>query len=239
MGTEKKWMQTRAGLLPSDKEVPYTITTDDVQEYLAKKLAVVSAAAKRDGNRQIPEINFQVVTADMGAKNYRPLILMLPQEALGDRAKSDYSEPTILDIGSDSDSGRKVWINPDYFKVLMKPYMYNKDDRSAFSTAKFRSDIQISHAESKRLAQMSIPSVYKLNGQKYVGVLIDPMKIFHDMLEVSGDNRPFTVAVKKFKKLRSGGYRFNIIRRVNGGGKKGFRSGSIAEELSRKMRSVR
>jgi hypothetical protein len=69
-----------------------------------------------------------------------------------------------------------------------------------------------------------------------VTFLIDPIRVFHDMLVMENNNANFKVEIENWQKIRSGEFRYDMKRIIRKNkGKKGG-GNSIADEVNRKMR---
>ena len=78
---------------------------------------------------------------------------------------------------------------------------------------------------------MRLPKILEFSGnQKCVTFMLDPVRLFHDMLVIEGDNRPFFIEIEHWQRQGQGQYRYDIIRRIpNGKGKKKYEDNRAAE----------
>ena len=223
-------LETRAGLTPNERELPYSITTSDVESYLQKKVSVVT---NRDGGG---DVNVRVYTTEAG-KAFLPFVVILPLDVLennGKKIKKDM--PTIFNTREESG----VASMKSSFYKLFAPYVYTKDDESAFFSDDWRRARHVNRETSPVLKSLRTPKVTSMeNGNiQVVSFMIDPLRVFHDMLQME-DGRTFRVDIQGWQKIQTGEYRYDVTRCVNKGkGGKKYRD-TLADELNRKMRGNR
>ena len=67
--------------------------------------------------------------------------------------------------------------------------------------------------------------------------LVDPVRVFYDMLVFDNNNTNFRIEIRSWQKIRSGEFRYEVRRIINKKkGKKGNGGNNIADEINRKMR---
>ena len=222
---------TRAGLAPNERELPYSITTSDVESYLQGKIDIV---ANRDGGSGV---NVRVYTTEP-SKTFLPFVVLLPLDVLESEGKKNKNQvPSIFNTSDDTGSAN---LKKPYYDVF-SPYIYNKRDEGAFFADDWRRRCNISRETSPVLKSLRTPKVSSMeNGNiRVVSFMIDPLRVFHDMLTIQNDNRSFKVAITGTQKIQTGEYRYDISRIVTKGkGGKKYRD-TLANELNRKMRGNR
>ena len=222
---------TRAGLIPNERELPYSITTTDVESYLQSKVDIV---ANGDGGSGV---NVRVYTTEAG-KEFLPFVVILPLDVLDDEGKkSKKNLPSIFDTKGESGVAN---MKDKYYKVF-SPYIYTKEDESAFFSEDWRRARRVNRETSPVLKSLRQPKVTAMeNGNvKVVSFMIDPIRIFHDMLSLANDNRSFRICINGWQKIQTGEFRYDVSRIVNKGkGGKKYRD-TFADELNRKMRGNR
>ena len=129
-------------------------------------------------------------------------------------------------------------INNVIYNVL-NPYMYNRVDRESFGTRLMKNTLKMSREKIYRIQEWSTPTVFntKRNVPTSVVLLIDPIRIFYDMLKYVGNEpaKPFRIVVEDTKKRENGYYKY-YIRREEITPKKEKKD--LAVELERRMRSI-
>ena len=222
---------TRAGLTPNERELPYSITTSDVESYLQTKVDVVSNRVGDSG------VNVRVYTTEAG-KEFLPFVVILPLDVLENEGKKSRKEiPSIFDTKGESGVAN---MKDTYYQVFSS-YIYTKDDESAFFSEDWRRARRVNRETSPVLKSLRTPKVTSMeNGNvKVVSFMIDPIRIFHDMLTLANDNRSFRICINGWQKIQTGEYRYDVSRVVNKGkGQKKYRD-TLADELNRKMRGNR
>lgn len=202
-----KEFQTRAGIEPSQTSLPFTITTEQVRDYLQKKLDIVV-------NKGLPEdskISINVYTTEAGV-NFLPFVVILPEEAENrDSAKASNNIPMIFNT---KEIEKTVKLKDPIYK-LFSSYAYNKKDKEAFFSDDWRRIRRVSRNTSSMLKQLSEPKKVNIRNASCIALLVDPIRVFHDMLIMQNDNRDFMVEIVKWQKIRSGEYRYDIKRVIN------------------------
>lgn len=225
--------KTRAGIQPSEKELPFSITTTEVEEYMQRKLNVVVNGMRQNGLYKGDDMEVKVVTVEMGSK-FVPFTVVLPMNVLRDKKKNRPNDE--LSIFNPKDSDATVNIHEPIMKMFAS-YVFDKADGEAFYSADWRRARGVSTTTSAVLKRNRLPRVQKLNNgsMERVTFLIDPIRVFHDMLMMENNNTNFRVEIENWQKIRSGEFRYDMKRVINN--KKGKKGGNnFAEELNRKMR---
>lgn len=234
--------QARSGLRPNEKNLPYTITTQNVRDYLQGKFDVIvdkMNQANRDEHQK--RIDIKIFTTEAGGA-FLPFIIMLPLDVLARSNKNNSdTEPAIFHPEEDEDTD-VVSLKNEFFQLL-KIYAFSKEDESAFFSDDWRRQRKVSRETSRNLKSLRTPKLnrYGSGGDKvpYVIMLLDPIRIFHDMLIFSDNQTDFTVEIKSWQRLQKGGeYSYDVIRRMFGKGKKKY-STQYVDEINKMLRQHR
>ena len=224
--------KTRAGIQPSEQELPFSITTTDVEQYMQRKLNVVVNGMRQNGLYHGDDIEVKVVTVEMGS-NFIPFTVVLPMNVLKERKRRPKEE---LSIFNPKDNDATISIHEPIMKMFAS-YTFDKADGEAFFSADWRRARGVSTTTSAVLKNNRLPRIQKLNNgsMEKVTFLIDPIRVFHDMLMMENNNTNFMIEIKNWQKIRSGEYRYDMKRVINK--KKGKKGGNLlADEINRKMR---
>ena len=232
-------LRTRAGITPNEAELPFSITTRQVEDYLQRKVDIVMNRGANNGETREP-IEVRVYTTEAG-KSFLPFVIVLPIDALEDTGKKNKNNKkkmaAIFDTKSSEGTGN---MKPALYE-LFRSYTYTKEDESAFFSEDWRRARRVNRETSPVLKGLRTPKVTTMNdgNLQVVSFMIDPLRVFHDMLKMEGDNRSFKVEVQGWQKIQTGEYRYDVLRAVTKGkrGKK-YRD-TFADELNRKMRGNR
>jgi hypothetical protein len=227
--------KTRAGIRPSEKELPFSITTADVEEYLQRKLNVVVNGMRKDSNYTGEDIEVKVITVEMGSK-FIPFTVVLPMSVLTNKRKRQPKEE--LSIFNPKDSDATVTIYEPIMRMFSS-YTFDKADGEAFFSSDWRRARGVSTTTSAVLKRNRVPRVQKLNNgtMERVTFLIDPIRVFHDMLVMDDNATNFRIEIDDWQKIKSGEFRYDMTRVVSK--KKGKKGGNnFADELNRKMRGL-
>lgn len=228
---------TRSGLRPNDEELPFVITTSDVEKYLQTKVDTILETMHRDGKRRdLNHIDVRVYTTEAGSR-FVPFIVVLPLDVLEGNKRASNSEPSIFNPKSDDRTATMI----NEFYHLFAGYIFNRDDEKClFSDEHWRRERGVSRQTSDMLKSMRRPKVSTLgprdNRVQAVMFLIDPIRIFHDMLIISSRSSEFRINITGWKKIKNGEFDY-VVKRTENDGKHGKKKKvEWADELNRKMR---
>jgi hypothetical protein len=237
-GAKNMANENRAKIMPNTKEVPFTITTPQVETYLQDKFAVV---AKGMGV-EAPEV--AVVTLDAG-RRFKPFLIAISTNILenyeNDNSNNKRNERE-LDMFHPQENSRETVRLKDPYHKLLRLYTYDKEDGHTFDKNLWRNPMGVKPDAVGILKSLRVPSVSRYaNGSiERVTALIDPVRVFHDMLTVESDRRNFFIDIKETSEIRTGEWKYEVLRSVHGSKKGGSDSTTeIAIELNRKLRSRR
>lgn len=225
-------LSTRAGLLPNERELPFSITTSDVESYLQSKIDVVNA---KEGSNTV----VRVYTTEV-SRSFLPFVVVLPLDVIADgEDKKNDNNVSSLFVNNDDDS-KRVNLKEPYFKIF-EPFIYNKNDENMFFADSWRREHDISRDKSPVLKSQRTAKINSLeNGRlKVVTFMIDPLRVFHDMLIIPTDNRQFAVQIDDWQKIQTGEFRFELVRNIRKGKNGKKYKNTVAEELNRVMRGNR
>lgn len=212
-------MKTRAGLLPDDDKVPYSIKTAQIIKYLQNKVDIMIA----DINNHLPEntpplgdIPLKGYTIKYTSTHY-PIILIMPNNVEYNpnrKAKKKNNGPRTADVDisqdvSDEDNGsdKLTLLRPMY--EILQPYMYPK---GFFRDHNRCQQMHLSNQQREQCNRFATPKRAKQKGGGSIMLMLDPFAIIHEMLEVEGDLRAFYVMMSDPQKLQDGEYKYNVKR---------------------------
>lgn len=207
-------VKTRAGVMPVENEIPYSITTEEVEQFLQKKFNSLAELARKNGT-DAENIKVMLFTSDCG-KKLKPFIVLLPTSVLASKKdKGNNQELSMFNPDSSEKSVRlKQWVYE-----LLNCYQYDKTDKQLFFNQAWRRQVGISMHTAHILKANCFPHIQKFNkGRiKYVTCLLDPVRIFHDMLgDVENPKAQFDTWIGKTEKIRLTSYRYDVYRTVKG-----------------------
>lgn len=228
----EKNFQTRAGVAPSESGLPFSITTDDVEKYLQSKVDVVCNRISKDTNEKL-SVDIKLYTTEAG-KKFLPFVVILPLDVLKSKGKKKNNEPDIFNPKDDDRSANMR----DEIATLFGAYAFNKDDQKAFFSDDWRRRCGVLRETSSSLASLRTAKVTTLDNNKMhvVVFMIDPLRVFHDMLIMPNDKRQFRVDIDSWKKLRTGCYQYNLKRNINSGKNNRKYRDELYNELNRRIR---
>ena len=235
---------TRSGKSPDDEKLPFSFSTTEIEAYLQKKLDVALAGVAKANNTTPDKIEARLYTTEAGKPDdkgfgFLPIMVILPLDALEDRrsAKKNQKIESIFD--TKSEDGTANLKRPVY--EVLSAYTFDKYDAGSFKSNAWQREHHVSHETAQYLLSMRTPKVIRMNGGKtqVIGILIDPVRILHDMVKIEGDNRNYHVSLYKYKKYHTGEYLYILDRVVNKSKNNKKYESTFADELNRKMRGYR
>lgn len=225
-------INTKAGIRPDENELPFSISTQQVEEYLQSR---VDSMLGRIGSNQ--EVSVIVRTTEPG-KNFIPFMVILPTSVRADSGGKNGEKkiPSIFRKGDNDDDGATVPIKNEYYQIF-NPYVYSKGDEQAFFSEDWRRARRVNRETSNILKTYRTPKATKLNNgkDKAIMFMLDPMRVFHDMLTIDNDNRSFKVEIVSVRKIQDGNYIYKVNRVLDKNNKKKYKY-TLIDELNRKMR---
>ena len=231
--------ETRAGLTPSVNRLPYVITTSIAEEYLQKKLNVVVNDSRRSGIYTGDDITLRLVTVEMGSK-FVPFTVVLPTDVLvqSQKKRQNNNRNELSVFNPRENDGTANVIKP--IMSFFASYMYDKSDGDAFYSPDWRRARGVSTTISAVLKSNRLPKITRFDrGQmEKVTFLIDPVRVFFDMLKIDGLPSDYRIDIVDWQKQKSGEYRYAVERVLNREKKKGKGGNNLADQLSRKMRGL-
>lgn len=229
--------KTRAGLVPVlPSEVPYSITTAMAEDHLQRILNKVSAGARSMG-ANVPDITITLHTLEC-SKKFRPLFLMMPTSALAESSKNEKkkNEPSIFNTSNNGEQNAKL--HKPLFEAI-KPFLYTKGDVEAFTKSpNIRRTLRIDSYAAYNIKNFHMPKVQTFNNgrDEYVVVVIDPIRLFHQMLETDSDpkggNRGYDVEIGLSENIRQGNFKYEVFKVFTNNGKKKNKNKSDRDKVN-------
>lgn len=225
-------IKTRSGLMPTHTEIPYTVTTAKVEEYLQGKINLATKGSS--------DVIINAMTIQPG-KKFAPIMVFFPESAsnAGRNQNNNSSELSVFQ----GESSEKIQLDQRIYRAIV-PYMYNKEDENAFFSADWRRRVGVPSTMSQSLKAYRKPHIQRFQNVKIklIGIMLDPIRIFHDMLASidpeEARRERFNVFVEKLEKIDNANYTYTITRerQDHKGGKNKDLVSIISNELSRKMK---
>lgn len=221
-------IKTRAGIVPSNKALPFSVTTSEVEEYLQKRVdSMVNSS-----NGKIPKVNIKIYSTESG-RSFIPFVVILPLSILSSVVKEEDND--IEYIFNQKNEDRNVNIHPAYYK-LFSSYVYDKNDEEAFFSDAWRRQVGVFKNTSYTLKKLRTPKVMNFSGTKVILFMIDPLRVFHDMVISEEDKRDFLITITNFKKMETGKFRYDFKREIADSKKNKKYQKTVIEELNYRMK---
>ena len=230
-------MKTRAGLLPDDDKVPYSIKTAQIIKYLQNKVDIMIADINNhlpDGVAPLGDIPLKGYTVKFTSTHY-PIILIMPNSVEYNPRRKQKKEngPRTADVDisqdiSDEDSGDKLTLLKPLYEVI-QPYMYEK---GFFRNPNKCQPMHLSNQQRQQCDRFSTPKRAKQKGGGSIMLMLDPFALIHEMLEIEGDLRTFYVMMSDAQKIQDGEFKY-IVKRTFKKAKKGKKGISELQALMR------
>ena len=204
---------------------PYTITTTNVQDFLQATASRVDraieqkiGAAKGSINTKVSVMSFNM-SGKEEKKPFVPFIAMFSGNIID--ARDNFANiPSVLK--PDIDNG--VHLNDVYYKTLIAPFIYNKDDIKAFNSPSMRKQmhIRVNFKVLNTIKKYMKPTI-EFTGKDHdnlenatVAVVIDPLRMFkHLTYDKSNPGVRYSVNVKSATEVDAQNYTFDVERIVN------------------------
>ena len=204
---------------------PYTITTTNVQDFLRATASRVDRAIEQKIGATKGSINTKVsvMSFNMSGKEEKkpfvPFIAMFSGNIID--ARDNFANiPSVLK--PDIDNG--VHLNDVYYKTLIAPFIYNKDDIKAFNSPSMRKQmhIRVNFRVLNTIKKYMKPTI-EFTGKDHdnlenatVAVVIDPLRMFkHLTYDKSNPGVRYSVNVKSATEVDAQNYTFDVERIVN------------------------
>lgn len=208
-------VNTRCKLPESNKKLQYEIRTENVQKYLDSKFKFINDTLISRGEKGVEPIHVTLRSLRIG-KRFLPFIVLLPETVL-DRTSFDPNTPSVFRPDEDDEVVR---IKPYYFRFLSN-YMFSKEDIDAFNSRNWSRAAGVSNVNLikilRRYSRPAIETMTTSNGKSVsVMVLLDPLKIFHEMLiDENNLGQRFSVFIDEMQEVEDNNYVFTVSREVN------------------------
>jgi hypothetical protein len=230
-------IKTRSGLTPDMNKLFIDISTEHVERYLQKKFDAVSAKLRASGV-DAPNIDVHVDSGEASRK-FVPLAITLSLDVIEDKRakeKGKNNRDELPMFNPTRNTGNYANISAPYWKIL-EAYQYDKKDRTLFQSSAWCRQKEVSRESSRNLVMLSVPRIHQVDKDtKVVLMLLDPVRIFYDMLvDTEHTGRKFMVEIKKLKKQETGEFIYTVFRYTDKS-KKSKKNFNLAEELNRKIR---
>ena len=204
-------IKTKSGLMPTQQEIPYNISTSQVEEYLQGK---INLATKDQGH-----IDVQVLTIQPG-KKFAPIMIFFPENVSNNgRHQNNGNELSIFQSGGGNE---KVMLDQKLYRAIA-PYVFNKEDENAFFSADWRRRVGVPANMSPLLKAYRKPHLQKFhNGKiKLIAIMLDPIRIFHDMLSSNNPEEArrerFCVFIQNIEKIKNANVTYTVTRERSDG----------------------
>lgn len=220
-------VKTKAGIQPVQTELPFIITTGEAEKFLQRKFSLLGGHLS---NTQVSLFTTEV------SKKFLPFMLLLPTSVM--KGKGSRNSDGELSIFNPVNDDNRVNLQNEVFSTIA-PYVFNKADEQAFFSPDWRREREVSASMSNKLKFTRTPHIQKYNNNKvqFVAMLIDPVRLFHDMLSDPDRKEQFQIQIGRSEKVKTGEYRYNVIKRINTFDRRPKNYDEIlANEINRKMR---
>lgn len=215
--------ENRTGIVPVETVEKYEITTTQVNEYLQKRLNTFTTVARNNGF-ECEDIHVNVVSFEF-SKKFAPFAIVLPEEAIAE--KSGGKEEGIMKIFQNEDNAELSRMTKPVWSAIAS-YLYTKNDKKSFvDSGNLKKTLALTSGMASQIAGLCSPRIIRVDrDHKHITCLIDPIRIFSDMIrkdknEVNKDGAPkYMVFIDKAVKVGNGNYKYYITKepkKRNGG----------------------
>lgn len=205
--------KTRSGLMPNTaSEVPYTITTSFAEEYLQKLFDAANSRLREElkDSDLYQDFNVSLLTLSC-SKKFKPMMIILPTSVL--KSKEKKKSEKEASIFSTSNGEDMVYIQDHVFAVL-SPFLYDKKDAEAFGSNAVRHHLGISTKIQYSIRGNRLPHIQRFNRghSEFVVAMIDPLRLFHHMLDTKDSSENFEVDITRTEQIKSTNYRYEVLK---------------------------
>lgn len=176
--------ENRMGIKPIRTVKQYELSTYDVRDWMQKRLNSFITLGRQeqmsnDGRTDIPDIKVNVLTYAF-SKKFAPFIVMLPPEAL---KKSGKNQRETMAFFLPDESEELALIIPRVWDAF-RSFVYTKDDRKEFlkMDGQLKHELQMSKDDCAHFTKFVVPKLLKPGGSKVIVFLIDPIRVFSEMV---------------------------------------------------------
>lgn len=236
MSKEKEMynFKSSCGIDPEFSEMTFNLTTDDAYKFLSDQLSVLLETLRAKKKYNLPDnasefkmISFDAVRLDdqrkkESGKNYTPFVVMLPTsltENAAKKGKNSQDDDKVNEVYKVNENDGTQKLLYEVFQWI-KMYMYTEEDKEAFRSPRYRSELGISGKMAETLVSYCKPVNYNIGkddngnrGVRFIALLIDPMRVFHKMLvNKTNPNEQFKLKIKYVEKIRDGVCKYEMVR---------------------------
>lgn len=213
--------ETLSGITPAESNrILYIENTTKVETFLQKKFDLVIEQMNRvtqEWNDTHPDseqrplqeaVEITLSTTRMSSKFY-PFLLIMPSSVLKERAGKQ--QKNELSIFNPQHSERAANMKKPLYEII-KPFMYDENDKEAFFTPTLQHELKISSRISgsiKANCRLKIHSFDK-GRANYVAVLLDPIRLLHNMATFVNNSAPFIIQVDQVEQVKGGNFRYHF-----------------------------
>lgn len=225
---------TKAGIAPVKSQEKYEYSTSMVEQYLREKRVGLLKDPK------LANTNVMVITMDISPK-FLPFMVLLPTSVIQGNGKRQQSNDELTIFNPDNSEGSRINLAGEIYGCIA-PYVYNKADEQAFFSPDWRRERAVPASTSPKLKYSRTPHIQEFNKGKLklVSVMIDPIRIFHDMVtDINNPNEQFKIRIDSIEKIKTGEYIYTFYKDpVSNNAKKKNKNEEelIAIEIAKKMR---
>lgn len=222
-------IKTRGNLQVDENRLPYKATTEEVEDYLTGMFRNITDGLRARGVKNVKPITVDLSVVSLG-KSFYPFMIMLPEEVLNKKAYNP-DMPSVFETDDEGGALLKEW----YYKLLLN-YMYDKWQINDLYSPERKRALGMSAKDLQDIRKYSKPFTVNTENEynqqgKTVMVLLDPIKVFHDMATfVNNPKQRFDVFIDKAIKLEGSQYIFKMTREVSTRSKKSHQK-SLEDKL--------
>lgn len=221
--------ENRTGIVPVETVEKYEITTQQVNEYLQKRMNTFTTTARNNGE-EIEDIHVNVVSFEF-SKKFAPFAIVLPDDAIAERKNKGKDEGIMQIFQSEENNNLQKLSKPVWGAIAS--YLYTKNDKKSFvDSGNLKKTLGLTSGMANQIAGLCSPRIIKVDREhRHITCLLDPIRIFSDMVrkgsnEVNKDGAPkYMVMIDKVEKIGSGNYKYTISKepkKRNHGGNSGI-----------------
>lgn len=193
--------RNRAGLSPVVAKYCWRISTRQAEEYLQKKFS------------ELPGCEREIITLqtiENISNIFKPFLLLMSQNVLKYKngRNDELGAVESLFVDKDENSHRKVLIKDPVYRLLVS-YAFT-DGYDHLDDKGLKARFGINRQGARIIHEIRKPF---LDGNRWVGIGIDPILLFGDMLaEPDKDNSRYALEIPETKRIEEGNWEYSVVR---------------------------
>jgi len=173
-----------------------TITTKDCEKFIQDNFNRITKDIRNRGLKDEPEVKIHLSSLKFNKNSgFIPFIIIMSKDVM----EKEKSMNDISSIFREDEEDKTCSLKSPYWALLCK-YAFDKNDLGYFRSTSWRRDYRMTSQSVNELTKLCKPMRRENKDDDLVIMIIDPIRVMHDMLiDTSNPNQKFVVEIKKDK----------------------------------------